>query len=109
GQAVLGAGGLAFVLRERVRFDILHHVAFFICWCGLLVPALLAVPQAAMLGAAGVQGGGFWQVWQGSALASSALVLAIVPPCLNRPGGAFQRILAGTVRRQLEAALLVLP
>jgi C4-dicarboxylate-specific signal transduction histidine kinase len=61
-----------------------------------------------MLRAAGVAGGYFWQDWLAQVLAGAAVTLVIVPPGLNRPSAALQRILAGTWLRQLEAALLLL-
>jgi signal transduction histidine kinase len=107
GQALLGAGGLVFLLRERVRFDILHHVAVFIGWCGLLAPALMALLQMAMLRGAGVQDGANRIDWQAQVLASAAAALVLVPPVLNRPAAAFHHLLGATCRRQLEAAVLV--
>jgi PAS domain S-box-containing protein len=106
-QSLLGAAGVAWLLREPLRFGVLRHVIVFVYWCGFLAPAVAALPEVALLSFAGVHSAGFWETWAVRGFAGAAVVLALVPLRINWPAGALERIRAGARRRQVEAAVLV--
>ncbi|WP_460828972.1 MASE1 domain-containing protein, partial [Massilia agilis] len=73
--AVLGAAGALWLLRGPPRFDLLRHVLVFACWCAFAAPALAALPEAAMLSAAGTGPPSFSQAWSARMFGGAAAVL----------------------------------
>ncbi|MCS0807994.1 MASE1 domain-containing protein [Massilia agilis] len=103
--AVLGAAGALWLLRGPPRFDLLRHVLVFACWCAFAAPALAALPEAAMLSAAGTGPPSFSQAWSARMFGGAAAVLAIVPPAMGLRTGALARLLRDRPQRQFEAGL----
>jgi two-component system, LuxR family, sensor kinase FixL len=106
GLALLGAAGISWLLRGRLRLGLLHHAVVFVCWGALAAPALAALPEIVFQRAAGAAAGPFWQDWLLRAVARAALVLAIVPPCLHL--NVLRRIISAPWKRQCEGAVLLL-
>jgi PAS domain S-box-containing protein len=106
-QALLGAGGVGWMLRQPLRFDLLRHVLVFVCWCAFLAPAASSLLEVGLLRATGAQAGAFWQAWTARVVSSAAVLLAIVPVRINWPAGTLKHIASHTWPRQLEAGLLV--
>lgn len=105
--ALLGALGVGWFLRQRLRFDLLRHVLVFV-WCGgFLAPAGAALLEVALLQATGGAHGGFWHAWTVRAVSSAAVLFTIVPLRVNWPAGIVKHLSAHSRPRQLEAALLV--
>jgi PAS domain S-box-containing protein len=106
-QALLGAAGVAWLMREPLRFGVLRHAVVFVYWCGFLAPAVAALPEVALQSFTGGHAAGFWETWAVRVFAGAAVVLTIVPLRVSWPAGTLERIRDGTRQQQLEAAVLV--
>lgn len=105
-QALLGAAGVSWILRQPLRLDLLRHAIVFIAWCALVAPAAGALLEVAMLRAAGAAHGAFWAAWLARLVANGAAMLVLVPVRINRPP--VRRFAELGHARVLEAVLLAL-
>jgi PAS domain S-box-containing protein len=105
-QALLGAGGAAWMLRQPLRLDLLRHAIVFLAWCAFLAPAVGALLEVAILQIGNAPPGTFWQDWTIRLVSSAAVILVLVPVRVNRPP--VRRLAEFGRARLVEAALLVL-
>jgi signal transduction histidine kinase len=105
-QALLGVAGVAWLLHQPLRLDLLRHAIIFVTWCAFLAPAAGSLLEAAMLRAAGALPGPLWPVWVARLAGSAAVMLMVIPVRINRPP--VRRLAEFSPERRLEAGLLLL-
>jgi two-component system sensor kinase FixL len=105
-QALLGAAGAAWMLRQPLRLDLLRHAIVFVAWCAFLAPAVGGLLEVAMRHLGIAPPGTFWQDWTTRLVSSAAVILVLVPVRVNRPP--VRRLAEFGRARLVEAALLVL-
>ena len=77
-QALLGAAGAMWFLREPPRFDILRDVVVFEYWCGFIAPAGALLPELALAGESHLPAQLAVRLF-----GNAAMVLTLVPPWVN--------------------------
>jgi PAS domain S-box-containing protein len=106
-EALIGAGGVRYLIERPVRFDRLRNVGIFIFFAAFLAPFLSSFLDAAFVATNHWGEDGYWQVWRIRFTSNILAALTLVPFIVtwNAEGIAW----LSKIRRArfLEAALLL--
>jgi PAS domain S-box-containing protein len=106
-QALVGAVGVNYFLKGRLRFDSFHKLAVFLVMAASLAPFLASFLDLALLTLNGWAPPSFWQAWRVRFLSNVLATMTLVPVIITWANNGFKDVLRVSFWRALEAVSLV--